>query len=290
MGNINSVPASPLRRLITILAQQRHPFRFLASRLLKLSGLSHFFAIRREGYTLSFFPTSLSAAFWINPLDRSDEERFLRHCLKPGDTAIDVGANIGSISLAMASAVGRTGQVMAIEPHPKLFVYLQANIRRNRADQIRAVHCALGAEKGEAFISDRRSDDQNRIGGEGIAVPLCPLDDIAPAGQISLLKLDVEGYEYFVLAGGEKTLLRTAMVYLECIVALAVPYGANATQPWRLLADSGFELFERADDRLCPAKLPPRAKMMLIALKNPATFTERTGILIGQPNNEKHLD
>ena len=88
-------------------------------------------SVRREGYVLHFFPTSMSAAMWADPDFRVGEERFLRAVLQPGDVVIDVGANVGSTALASAVAVGAEGHVLAVEPHPRIFGYLKANIARN---------------------------------------------------------------------------------------------------------------------------------------------------------------
>jgi len=268
------------RRAVSILRQQRRPVRFIVARLLMLTNLSKWLAIRREGYTLQFFPTSLSAALWIDPSDRRDEERFLRRCLTANDVVVDVGANIGSIALAVATAVGPAGHVLAVEPHPRLFAYLQANIRRNQAEQITAIQCALGAENGQTFLSNHRSDDQNTIKGKGIPVPLRRLDDIAPRQSIAFLKVDVEGYEHFVFAGGRETLRRTSLVYFEYSPTLARQFGAEAMEPWRLIAAAGFELFERTANQLRPAELPPRDKTMLIGIRDSTRFAQQTGFFI----------
>ncbi len=269
-----------LRRIASIFGEQRRPIRFLVSRLLMLTSLSRLLSIRRQGYSLHFFPTALSAAMWTDEEFRWEEEEFLRRCLKPGDIVIDAGANIGSITLAMASAVGRGGTVLAIEPHPRLFNYLRANIERNGATQVKAIHCALGAKAGSALLSDRRSDDQNAVltDGEGIVVPLLPLDDIAPEGPIALLKVDVEGYEYFVFAGAPETLQRVEIVYFEYVPALTKNFATDSRPPWQPVIEAGFRLFERTGNRLYPARLPPQGETMLIGLKDAAAFARRTGL------------
>lgn len=57
-----------------------------------------------------------------------NEIRFLLRSVHPGDTVLDVGANIGTHTLAFARAVGVSGKVWAFEPRPEIFRVLDANI------------------------------------------------------------------------------------------------------------------------------------------------------------------
>jgi FkbM family methyltransferase len=223
---------------------------------------------------------------WADQNFRAEEERFLRAALRPGETVIDAGANIGSTALACAVVVGSSGRVVAIEPHPRIFTYLKLNISRNAAYHVEAIQCALGRESGVVHFSDRRSDDQNSIASNGqIKVPIERLDDIAPEGRISLLKVDVEGYEYHVFKGAENTLARTDMVYFEYVPGLARDGIADA--PWQPLIDIGFNIYENVSGALTAAHLPPMRETMLIALKDTRTFAERTGLVVAGAQNSK---
>ena len=269
--------SSYLARIYTNITQHPRPLRFLISRILMMTPWSRHLSVRREDYVLNFFPTSLSAAMWANPNFRADEERFLRDILRTGDVVIDVGANIGSTALACAVAVGPKGSVLAVEPHPRIYGYLKANIARNAAHQIETLQCAISDEAGEAVFTDRRSDDQNAISSRGcIMVPRLRLDDISPRGKISLLKVDVEGHEYFVFKGGEDTLKRVDIVYFEFVPNL-VQTGSVAL-PWQPLLDGGFKIYEKTADSIKLAKLPPDQETMLIALKNTELLTKREGL------------
>jgi FkbM family methyltransferase len=268
-----------LARLRSILTQHPRPLLFLISRILMTIPWSRHLSVRREGYVLNFFPTALSAAMWADTNFRADEERFLRDVLRPGDVAIDVGANVGSTALSSAIAVGPKGHVLAVEPHPRIFSYLKANIARNAARQIEAMQCALSHEVGEAGFTDRRSDDQNAISPDGrIAVPRRRLDDIAPRGKIALLKVDVEGHEYFVFKGGKDTLERTDIVYFEYVPNI-VSTGIAAIS-WQPLLDAGFQIYEKTNTSLRLATLPPKRETMLIALKDAEALAKRTGWII----------
>ncbi len=144
------------------------------------------------------------------------ETEILTSLIGPGDTAIDVGANIGAVSLALANVVGNTGKVIAIEPQRICFMCLCANTALNSwIHVIQPRWAAVGAESGVVQIplanvlSDNVNvggfslcDDYNR-GGE--PVELITIDSLN-AQNVRLIKADVEGMEAAVLRGAEKTI------------------------------------------------------------------------------------
>src|SRR5262245_57752598 len=79
----------------------------------------------------------VSFARWRHPRERKKEipqsaVNALRMFVKPGDSAIDIGAHSGDTTLPMALAVGKTGAVFALEPNPHIFKVLLANAGLNR--------------------------------------------------------------------------------------------------------------------------------------------------------------
>src|SRR5262249_18542532 len=157
-------------------------------------------------YRLRFFPTALSCAMWTDPGARRADEAFFRRVLRPGDTVVDVGANVGTLTLTAAALVGPEGRVWAIEPHPRPLRYLCANVALNGFANVRTVHAAAGESDGLLRLTDSRLDDQNRVSadGPGVSVPVRRLDDVVPEGPVRLLKIDVEGFELFVLRGARR--------------------------------------------------------------------------------------
>ena len=143
--------------------------------------------------------------------------RLIRNRLKPGGIFIDVGANIGYMSLLAAQAVGPTGHVLALEPNPDTFRRLQRNIALSKAAQVRCIQVAAGAGKGTATLFD---ESRGNSGGasirpskatEGIEVEVVALDDCyADLGWPlpDLIKIDVEGAEYAALQGMRQMLSR----------------------------------------------------------------------------------
>jgi FkbM family methyltransferase len=70
--------------------------------------------------------------------------------VRPGDTCLDVGANVGALSLVMARAAGPAGRVISVEPHPAICGRLLDNVALNRLDQVTVVQAAVSDRDGTA--------------------------------------------------------------------------------------------------------------------------------------------
>jgi FkbM family methyltransferase len=137
---------------------------------------------------------------------------------------IDVGANIGSVSVWAASKGAR---VFAVEPQPDNLNLLRQNIADNLVD-VTVCPWAVGAERGEAFISDRHGN--SRLGSEGSRVPVVRLVDVFADNQIpacDVLKIDIEGSEYPLIEGADiKTLQKIRFLTMEFDAAPDQAFGA----------------------------------------------------------------
>lgn len=224
----------------------RHPTpgRLVASRVLWHTGVSQRIVFDLPGgVRLRFNPSSISAALWTNPKGRSEDVEFLVAMLRSGDTYVDCGANIGQLALVACKRVGGEGRVTAIEANPRIFSYLVDNLALNRVLDVRVVHCALGERDGGVLrISDRRDDDQNHVGRSGVEVAVRTLDSVVPLEQVTLLKIDVEGFELNVLRGASHVLKRTDVVYCELSASNCARYGYEPSAVERELKNAGFEL------------------------------------------------
>ena len=131
------------------------------------------------------------------------ERRLLRRLLRPGHHAVDVGANIGYYLLLIESLVGPTGSVACFEPEPENLAELERNVRANGFANGRIVPAAAGAAEGRVAL---RLGMNGAVAAEGegdVTVPLVRLDAVLP-GPVDFLKIDVEGYEGFVLTGARR--------------------------------------------------------------------------------------
>jgi FkbM family methyltransferase len=138
-------------------------------------------------------------------------EAVIADCLHPGDTFIDVGANIGYFTLFGASRVGQSGRVVAIEASSATFDRLRQNVERNGASRlVRLVHAAV-ADRQTSVVLHRGPEDNSgmasilRESGEGdetmLAQPLGALLSDAELESARLIKIDVEGAEALVMEG-----------------------------------------------------------------------------------------
>jgi len=142
---------------------------------------------------------------------------FLQTWLRPGDTFIDVGANVGYLSAVAADRVGPAGQVYAFEPEPGHFARLRRLAELNPSFRIVPNRSAVGDHQGtvQLFMSPHAGwhtivpgFNQGLFGCQGrLDVPIVSLDayaaehGIGSQGTIRLVKVDVEGAEAAVLRG-----------------------------------------------------------------------------------------
>lgn len=141
------------------------------------------------------------------------EISFVKKFLRKGDVFIDVGANIGLYSLYASKIIGSNGKIYAFEPTPVIFDRLKQNIRLNNFENIEPHN--IGLSNSKSFIDFNISNDGHdawnsfaklpeNISYEKIKVLVDTLDSFISENKIkniSLIKLDVEGWEKFVLEG-----------------------------------------------------------------------------------------
>jgi FkbM family methyltransferase len=266
-----------------VIKKKNNPLKFLCAKILIRLHLSTFFTINRGGhYLLKFFPSAYSRALWIDPTFRiKSEENFFRDYLIQNDNVIDVGANIGTITLTCAKAIGKYGRLLSFEAHPKIFSYLKGNIQLNKLQNIDIHNIALSNENGFVNFSDAVSDGQNKIlkNSSGIKVPSKKLDDFNFfENKISLLKIDVEGFELNVFKGSEKTLGSTNCIYFECVERLYQNYGYSFNDLFDFLINHDYKIYKFIQKQI--KEISKSSKLQesqnLLAIKNLEEFLQRT--------------
>lgn len=138
-------------------------------------------------------------------------DKFVRN----GDFCLDIGANVGALSLAMAKRAGAGGKVFCFEPGPTTFERLKKNVSLNKGlSEIMVLeNSGLSDKPGTLFWHhhDANPGDANlngRYEGNGIEVPVITVDSYCgahPVQKLNFVKIDVESMEYEVIKGGMKT-------------------------------------------------------------------------------------
>ena len=150
------------------------------------------------------------------------EAALFRQLLKPGDVAIEAGANIGAHTVLLSNLVGESGQIIAYEPQRIVFQTLCANLALNQCLNVDARQQGLGERAGEMTLPVADPRVMNNFGGlsllasgSGEKVTIATIDSLK-LSRCHLIKIDVEGMEIDVLSGAQNTIQRCRpILYLE---------------------------------------------------------------------------
>ena len=153
------------------------------------------------------------------------ELEFLFRFLGAGDTVLDVGANVGTHSLAFARVVGDRGRVLSFEPQQEVFGLLKHNVTTNGLDNVMLYRLALGADPSVRYVPRVDYASQVNVGAISMltepsehsdAVDVMPIDALSLA-EVRLIKIDVEGMEPEAIRGAADTLRRCRpFLFIEC--------------------------------------------------------------------------
>ena len=148
--------------------------------------------------------------------------------VKPGDFAIDCGANLGFFTAMLSKLVGPTGEVLAFEPDPKFFPRLQANLALNGADNVQAfdtvlwhqdeedLNFHLTEKAGYSSVLQFMYGIESSVTVTARSLDSLVIDDV----PFRCIKIDCEGSEERILHGAER-LLRTGV---DCVIIELNPH------------------------------------------------------------------
>jgi FkbM family methyltransferase len=179
--------------------------------------------------------------------------RVLDVTLQPGERFVDIGANIGMITLHALSRVGPSGQVDCVEPNPDCVAKIQEHLRLNGVANVRIHACALSDEPGslDLNLTSAHTGTATLADVDGvvkrIAVAVGVGDDVLSAASdalVGFIKIDVEGFELHVLKGLRKTLTNDKpFVVTELIEDQLARAGTSVREVANYLFDLGYEAF-----------------------------------------------
>ncbi len=172
---------------------------------------------------------------------------FVQRIVDAKEQVIDIGANYGLYTLAMARSVGMWGKVLCFEPSTRTASFLQSSIDLNKYDhQVTLLQMAVADQTGSAVLSndaaELKSIEINNDRSIGEAVTLTTLDIITKEQDmkdVSFIKIDAEGAEPSIIDGGKAFFTQQSP-----LVMLEVKHGAQfeVTASFKLI-DMGYELY-----------------------------------------------
>lgn len=219
----------------------------------------------RFGFSIHLDPTfdkNIENVIYQRGVYEQGTTEYIRETLKPGDCFVDVGANIGYLSLVAAAAVTNTGEVHAFEPVASTFKLLDRNKALNNFDQLFTYGFALGnstenvtiypeeENRGGASIIEKRSSN-----GQDIQVKR--LDDLVLSKKINMLKVDVEGFEWEVLKGAEQTIKKDLPILIvEYSLGLENKFSSHEMLKW-LQSNFSYKAYRFTKGKERKSKLAP---------------------------------
>lgn len=192
--------------------------------------------------------------------------RALKLLCKSGDVALDIGANVGSHALPMASFVGKEGKVYAFEPVPWAMNRIKRNLDLNDIENMVLEQIALSDTTEEVEMKFRASfkiGSKSGVGAEGkiddswwgeceqVKVSLQTLDNYVSTHQINridLIKLDVDGFEGKVIRGAIETLKQfKPIIIMEVAPAWTEMRGDNIKDILGQLEEIGYRFYKESN-------------------------------------------
>lgn len=208
--------------------------------------------------------------------------------LNPVDTILDVGANIGTHTLAFSKLLPCC-PIVSFEPQLRIFEILVANILLNRLDKVTPIPFALSSRSSIVDVAASPSSDnlgeysvERALCGYGKGMPIMniPIDRVALTARIQLMKIDVEGAEAEVILGAKQTIERDRPIIFAEVLSIA-----SAQDIRRSLRGSGYLLywaetsqFNENNFRNYPTNIWGRHEHAILALppeRNPPEGLER---------------
>jgi FkbM family methyltransferase len=206
----------------------------------------------------------------------------LRPFIEPGSVVVDVGGSFGIYSLFLSRYVGPAGRVITFEPGALSYRLLTENLALNGAANVSAHKNAVADRPGTMRLYHIGGSPVNFSLGrtEGIeseTVEAVSLDEFLSPHQrtrVSFMKMDVEGYEFFVLAGA-KQLIKEA----KPVIMFEVSYGAMrragvaSKAAFDFLESFGYEFFTLRGPQFLPLLQPSEGNIFAVHRDRQKNFT-----------------
>jgi len=147
---------------------------------------------------------------------------YYKELILPGNTVLDIGAYLGTHTVAFSQLVGETGRVISFEPQTDIFILLNKTIEENNITNVETHNKAVydkntkimfsNTNNGKASISHIRPRLPNPDKKKTDAITI----DSLKLKKCDFMKIDVEKCEWVVLDGAEETITKyRPIIFIE---------------------------------------------------------------------------
>jgi FkbM family methyltransferase len=239
---------------------------------------------------LRCYPDSYSAASALYcGLYDYNEMNFLLRYLRPEDSFLDIGANIGIYTLLAASVIS-SGTIHSFEVLPKNYQRLQENIKLNNFEQVKIYNIAVSDKKGNIFLHLAEGDSMpfitNKATDKTITVSTDTLDNLLAEqnlNNLTLAKIDIEGAELLAFQGAINLFKKQLPpVWIMEINNTVSNFGHHKEEIIEFLNSCGYKLYSyRADtNQINLINLEQQEGNNVLAIANSALDMVRDRLLI----------
>lgn len=212
-----------------------------------------------HGYVMSLDASDQSdrTSYFLGRYYDLATQLYMREVVCPGDTFVDVGANIGMLTMLAARLVGPEGRVISFEPNADVYCRLRAHVQRNQLENVSLNPIGLSdapatltlkvwaKNKGWGTFGTLSSEEQSLLTAE-YQSHVCRGDEMLniSTGTPVMIKIDVEGFECHVLRGLGGT-LRThkPTVITELIPSTLRRAGSSPEELFEIMLSHGYQAY-----------------------------------------------
>ena len=144
-----------------------------------------------------------------------NEIAFFKRILEPGQTMLDIGANVGLYTAIGGKVIGPSGKIICFEPDLQSLGFLKKTVSKNQLDFAEIINAAASDQSGTARLhvsNSNRGDNRlyaNDFSDESFEVETLRIDNLLldkGVAKVDVVKIDVQGFEGQVISGMEKIL------------------------------------------------------------------------------------
>jgi FkbM family methyltransferase len=223
---------------------------------------------------------------------------FVSGRLAPGDTFVDVGANIGYYSVFASRLVGPSGRVVAVEPSPAFHQALTRNMQANGCANVRAIQAAVSDTCERMTFYLERSTNlggttavRPRVVESSFEADAAPLPQLVREEELAtarLIKIDVEGGEAGAVRGLLPALPRLrddAEILVEVTPRLLTKQGQTVDDVLGPLREHGFHVYRIAND-YAAASYPGALRRLVPPVRWREPINEMTDLVLSRTKAE----